>query len=120
MRTDFDLIVLVIPKEQSAGQKKHKEVDGWDFVEEILRKQESISTDELAKEYGVNTSTLNEYLEAKGFQHWLRNRWICDLKPVEISSLGHDGQNIIWSAAARLAIFFEMKNDGILPIRVYA
>lgn len=85
------------------------------YVLQFMADEESISTDELAEDYGVRTRVFNEYLEAKGFQHWVHDRWLCSILP-EICSCGHQGQDVIWSAAGRLMLFIEMAKDGLLPM----
>lgn len=85
------------------------------YVLQFMADEESISTDELAEDYGVRTRMLNEYLEVKGFQHWVHDRWVCSILP-EICSFGNQGQDVIWSAAGRLMLFIEMAKDGLLPM----
>ena len=85
------------------------------YLYQFMADEESISTDELAEDYGVRTRVLNEYLEAKGFQRWVHNRWVCSILP-EICSYGNQGQDVIWSAAGRLMLFIEMAKDGLLPM----
>ncbi len=84
------------------------------YLDEIIANPEPHSTERIAADYGVSMGLLNSYLEAKGLQKWLRNRWVCEISP-ELGMTGHDGQNIVWSGTGRLMLFFEMKHDGILP-----
>lgn len=86
-----------------------------DYLYQFMADAESITTDEMAEDYGVRTRVLNEYLEAKGFQHWVSDRWVCSVLP-EICSYGNQGQDIIWSVAGRLMLFIELAKDGILPM----
>ena len=101
-----------LAEKESQGSDLPPDVE-W-YVYQFLADEESISTDEIADDYGVRTRLLNEYLEAKGFQHWVHDRWVCSILP-EICSYGNQGQDVIWSAAGRLMLFIELAKDGILP-----
>lgn len=86
-----------------------------EYLTRFMAEGESISTDEMAEDYGVRTRVLNEYLEAKGFQHWISDHWVCSILP-EICSCGNQRQDVIWSSAGRLMLFIELAKDGILPM----
>ncbi len=118
MTTKYGPVIIVRIRDPKLERSVLESIHYVDYIEDILSNQESVTTDEMAEDYGIRTSTLNEYLEAKGFQHWQYDRWICDLEPADRCCLGHDGQYIIWSPAARLAIFFELKSDGFYPLSV--
>lgn len=86
------------------------------YLHRIICNGDARSTSDIAKDYGVPATMLNLYLEAKGLQHWVIKQWITDLSP-DLSTRGHDGQNILWSPAGRMLLYFEMRLDGMLPIK---
>lgn len=108
----FEIWKLIL-EAMDRAELLEKENIAKEYLDQILFGKKGKSTAQIAEDYGVPATLLNEWLCAAGIQHWVHKYWITDEKYM----FGHNGQEIVWNAAGRLHLFQTLKKEGILPMQ---
>ena len=99
------------------------------YVDTILSSKETVTTTQIAQDYGQSAKALNVLLRNFGVQHKVGGQWIlyskylpCGYVQSETVSITHrDGSagsvmHTKWTRKGRLFLYDELKKHGILPL----
>lgn len=99
------------------------------YVDTILSSKETVTTTQIAQDYGQSAKALNVLLRNFGVQHKVGGQWIlyskyppCGYVQSETVSITHrDGSagsvmHTKWTQKGRLFLYDELKKHGILPL----
>lgn len=99
------------------------------YVDKILSSNETVTTTQIAQDYGQSAKALNVLLRNFGVQHKVGGQWIlyskylpCGYVQSETVSITHrDGSagsvmHTKWTQKGRLFLYDELKKHGILPL----
>lgn len=99
------------------------------YVDTILSSKETVTTTQIAQDYGLSAKALNVLLRNFGVQHKVGGQWIlyskylpCGYVQSETVSITHrDGSagsvmHTKWTQKGRLFLYDELKKHGILPL----
>ena len=113
-------------KNQIIGELDPKE----DYLDEILKHPDPVTITQIAQDYDVSDTEMNQILDVMGIQIKEKDgQWLLDYayrglgytysEPINITqSDGRSGikMNTKWTQKGRLFLYFELKKEGILPL----